>query len=220
MAYIIQRETLTAIANQIRSLNTNPDLGVTEYYQPRYMATALIGDSFNGTNSFKTNGARISKGFISFRVDQLTEITMPTVTSIDVDAFAGCDNLVSAHFPSCMSVGAYAFEPYSMGNVLALETLTLNSACAISANAFRGVLAPDSKTFRLYLRGNSMGTCSDAVFQVYETEDNANAYVDAHDKYGEPIPGLEIYVPASLLNDFKTTWAGGAFANNIYALTD
>ena len=35
-----------------------------------------------------------------------------------------------------------------------------------------------------------------------------------------PIPGLAIYVPSNLLEDFKTAWANGEYANNIYELTD
>lgn len=221
----IQSDTLTAIANQARRLT-----GTSALLSPAQMATALSDvspgggssyDSDNNVFSFSVGSGSLGVGdyIRSDKISALTAISMPACASIEEFDFFDCTGLVSAHFPACTSLGTCAFGDDESFETR-LETLTLNSACTIPEGAFYGVLAPDSKTFRLYLRGNSMGTCSDAAFYVYETDDNTNLYVDAHDKYGQTIPGLEIYVPANLLNDFKTTWAGGAFANNIYALTD
>ena len=171
----------------------------------------------------------------------LTSVTIPdSVTFIDTGAFSGCTGLtsvsgngvasianevfsgfvnqwdirlISANFPACMSVKNDAFRHCDN-----LESLTLNSACEIEQYAFSNTIAPYDKTLKIYLRGTAMGICSDKTFDALD--DNGRNPTPIHDIYPGAIPGLEIYVPPDLLNDFKTTWAGGAFADNIFPLTD
>ena len=158
----------------------------------------------------------ISGETVSNNRGALAEIDMPSCTAIpaglfDNDYGNGCLNLASANFPACISIGQSAFFGCTH-----LEKVTLNSACFIPAYAFSGALAPYIKTLKLYLRGTTMGTCSDTALGDI---DSGYGYGGDPDP-DAPIPGLEIYVPAALLNNFKSTWAGGAFANNIFALTD
>ena len=77
-----------------------------------------------------------------------------------------------------------------------------------------------------------MGTCPTDVFGNYDglsttyspsadSSSSADSCCGSSNDYDDyTINGLEIYVPAELINDFKTTWADGAFANNIYPLPD
>ena len=263
MAYLIQRATLTAIADQVRRLT-----GTNVPLSPAQMATALSAGAFGdndydsfrfydfenglsglGNNGYDDDGNALTPLTALPYLDKYTigparsahesailsrfnpvvsghsgaanknilaEIRMPKCLSISdyyYDSFSSCINLVSAWLPACTSVGGYAFE-----FCYRLEELTLNSACVISEYAFAGVVQPDSgKIFRLYLRGDTMGSCSDR-FEIDPT--GGSNWQDAQDLYSGEIPGLEIYVPPALLNDFKTTWANGYFADNIFPLTD
>ena len=135
------------------------------------------------------------------------------VTSIGDYAFLRCENLISASFPICENAFYDAFA-----GCTALESVTLSSKCTIGNYVFSNVIAPDDKTFKLYLRGNTIGECEDTIFDI--STNDFSTFTPAHDVYSTPIPGLEIYVPENLLNEFKTTWAGGAFAANIFPLTD
>ena len=224
MAYLVQAATLTAIADQVRRLT-----GTNAPLSPSQMATALSTASLSTNNdgnvfkfytesSYSTNNDQ-SNYINSAQRSNLLEIKMPYKTSISDDEFdnvyGGYDHLQTAYFPACMSVGVNAFWAAS-----ALETLTLNSACVISEGAFRNVIDPDDKVFRLYLRGTSMGSCDYSAFTTRIYPADSSDFVDISAMDTNPMPGLEIYVPASLLNDFKTTWAGGYLANNIYPLTD
>ncbi len=137
------------------------------------------------------------------------------VTTIRCGAFFYCESLTSLSFPICENV-----EQEIVTGCFALESLTLNAACNIEDNAFVGILDPENKIFTLYLRGNEVGHCSDSVFDIYDFDYCVGEITPIHDVFSDPIPGLEIYVPENLLNDFRTTWAGGAFAANIFPLPD
>ena len=145
--------------------------------------------------------------------ENLTDISANSVINIDEFAFA-YTGLRTAYFPACTSVAYMAFRESS-----SLSSLTLNSGCTIESNAFYLTLDPDSGgVLQIYLRGNTLGTCSDAAFAVW---DNWHCYIEpAYEVYSYGVPGLEIYVPENLLNDFKTIWAGGVYAENIFELTD
>ena len=133
------------------------------------------------------------------------------VTTIRCGAFFYCESLTSLSFPICENV-----EQEIVTGCFALESLTLTAACNIEDNAFVGILDPENKIFTLYLRGNEVGHCSDSVFDIYDFDYCVGEITPIHDVFSDPIPGLEIYVPENLLNNFKTIWAGGAFAQNIF----
>ena len=261
MAYLIQRATLTAIADQVRRLT-----GTNVPLSPAQMATALSAGAFGdndydsfrfydfenglsglGNNGYDDDGNALTPLTALPYLDKYTigparsahesailsrfnpvvsghsgaanknilaEIKMPGCASVDDEEFKDCDNIVSAYFPACMDVGEDAFSGCSL-----LESITLNSGCDIDYHAFADTLVPDSKTFRLYLRGGSIGTCDQFAFGGILDYSSCGS-MPTEIFYTTPVPGLEIYVPANLLSDFKTRWGGGNFADNIFALTD
>ena len=264
MAYLIQRATLTAIADQARRLT-----GVSALLSPAQIAAALSlvtseggesnCDSFRfynfagggldniGNSGFDNNDNELTPLTALLFLDEyaigparsaydsailsrfnpvvsghsgaankniLAEIKMPGCASVDDEEFKDCDNIVSAYFPACMDVGEDAFSGCSL-----LESITLNSGCNIDYHAFEDTLVPNSKTFRLYLRGGSIGTCDQFAFGGILDYSSCGS-MPTEIFYTTPVPGLEIYVPANLLSDFKTRWGGGNFADNIFALTD
>lgn len=265
MEYLIQGETMTAIANQVRRL-----AGTSEPLSPAQMAAALNYVSAGGTNDdcdsirffdFGNNAIRtlgnngydsngnaltpltalpylkkymcdsassaydynlvesivgkfnpsIQHEFVNYQYDVIAEIRAPSCISIDSYTFGITDNLVSAYFPSCMSLADSAFYGGRF-----FESLTLNSGCDIDSWALAYVISPGEKTFRLYLRGSTVGTCDESVFGEYAGI--ASTYANIQELYDGAVPGLEIYVPSNLLTDFKTTWANGTLADNIYPL--
>ena len=220
-AYLIQGATMTAIANQVRRLaDTSARLSPTQIATRLSAVSPATNENgnvfkFHTESAYETNNNQ-SNYINSAQRSNLLEIKMPYKTSVAEDEFYSYyPRLQTAYFPACMSVGRCAFW-----GVSTLETLTLNSACVISSGAFYNVIDPDDKVFRLYLRGTSMGSCDYSAFttRIYPADSCDGIDISAINT--NPMPGLEIYVPASLLNDFKTSWAGGYLANNIYPLTD
>ena len=156
-----------------------------------------------------------------YECESLATVTLPVCDSIDSDGFADCAYLVSADIPACISLASYAFQ-----NCSALEDIYLNSACVIEDYAFDGVLDPDNKTFRMHFTGvslpSSYGTSGGKkLFGNLSGSDDGGSGSGSEPSEqsisNQPIPGLEIYVPANMLDEFKTSWCGGFYANNIFA---
>lgn len=117
-----------------------------------------------------------------------------------------------------------------------LEKVYLNTSAVIGECAFNDILdnqsRPSNLPLRIYMHGNTLGTCNDYAFgSNWQTNGSGGGSESESSSSGcsgcsgggggggaYNIPNLEIYVPAALLNDFKTTWASGMFANNIFPL--
>ena len=155
-----------------------------------------------------------------YNCDSLTSVYMPACTTVGPGVFVSCDSLTSVYMPACTFVGSEAFEDCS-----SLTEVTLNSLCGINDHAFNGVLDPDNKVVKIYLIGDTMGFCNSNAFgDISNSSGGSGSGSGSESGDGEestePIPGLEIYVPANLVDEFKSSWAGGAFANNIFALPE
>ena len=128
---------------------------------------------------------------------------------------------------------SYPFTAGCLEGFYNLEKAYLNTSAVIGQRAFADILdnqsRPSNLPLRIYMHGNTLGTCDDSAFGIgwqstgsgggTESESSSSGCSGGGGGGGAyNIPNLEIYVPAALLNDFKTAWAYGAFANNIYPL--
>lgn len=157
----------------------------------------------------------------------LSSLYLPMCETVGSYAFSDCESLVNANLSSCTEIGENGFS-----NCTALENIYLNTVCVLNDYVFNSVLDPDNKTFRIYFTGTTMAQnygnnngrflfSSDDIFNsggsVSVSESDSGVEQEAETTNSQPIPGLEIYVPANLLTDFQTSWCGGLYANNIYA---
>lgn len=125
---------------------------------------------------------------------------------------------------------SYPFTTGCFEGFYNLENVYLNTSAVIGQSAFANILdnqsRPSNLPLRIYMHGNTLGTCDYSAFGIdwqstgsgggSESESSSSGCSGESGAFN--IPNLEIYVPATLLNDFKTTWASGMFANNIYPL--
>ena len=125
----------------------------------------------------------------------ITEYTNDRVTSIGNYAFAGRSNLTSADFPAATSIGMSAFAGCSN-----LTSADFPAATSIGEFAFSG---PSNLT-SLILR---------VTTQVC-TLSNTNAFINTPIKSGTGY----IYVPAALIDSYKTATNWTTYANQFRAL--
>lgn len=269
--YLIQSETLTSIADAIRTKT-----GGTGTLSPSQMASEIEGISASGENHDMEDALIVKTVSGDYRNDRVTSIgtyafgycsslvsvDFPVVTSISNQAFYMCRSLTNISFPMAKSIGTQAFGYCSVlasidfpaatyiGNVAfgscsKLTSVNLPVATSISNGAFAGCSAltsinlPAAKiigssafsscrnlstasfpalqtisstsTFyncynlsQIYLTGSSLCTLS-----------NSNAFTNTpYAGYSSSFSGTPyIYVPASLVDTYKTANNWSYFSN-------
>lgn len=135
-------------------------------------------------------------GYTFYECKSLASVIFPSATSVGDSAFSKCTNLSSVELPSATSIGGYAF-----GYCYVLATLDLPVVASIGSRAFYS-----SKLTTLVLRK------SDAICTL--------SHIDAF--YNSPIRTSTgyIYVPASLLETYKTASKWSEYAAKFRALED
>ena len=132
----------------------------------------------------------------------LTSVDFPACTSIESYAFVSCSSLTSANFPACSSIGDFAFN-----SCRSLISVSFPSCTNIEDNAFRYCY----NLVSLYLLASS-------VCVLY----NSNAFLST------PIGGYSasegrygsVFVPASLVDAYKTATNWSYFSDRITAYTE
>ena len=118
----------------------------------------------------------------------LTEADFPACSYIGGSPFAGCYSLITANFPVCSYIGSYAFISCS-----SLTTVSFPACSSIGNYAFQNCSALNT----LYLLGSSIVSIP-GLTVFYGTP------------FANPQANTSIYVPASLVNSYKTAtiWSG------------
>lgn len=129
----------------------------------------------------------------------LTSVNLPIVTSISFSAFAYCSSLTSVSMPALMSVGNSAFMHCS-----SLTRISLPVTAYIGQCAFSNCTSLES----VYLLRSSKCTLGTAVFT--STPMSLSSYLG---RFGS------IFVPASLVNEYKSATNWVTYADRITSYT-
>ena len=152
----------------------------------------------------------------------LTTVSSPNAINIGANAFNGCYRLSMADFPNVTSIGSGAFyngyllvttsfpNATSIGsnafcNCQSLTTVSFPSVTYIGSSAFQSCIALES----LYLLGSSVPTLGASVF--VSTPMSLSSYLG---HFGS------IYVPASLVDTYKSTYPWNEYSSRITAYTE
>lgn len=211
----------TGDINDIITVYTNPQTvlypsistGVLNLYKSQIVY--LVKKVFSTLDNMSVNA-----GWLLTQAGNDPHIHEKALTEIHIDG-EECEILGSDSYP--FTTGC--FEGFYN-----LEKVYLNTSATIGQSAFADILdnqsRPSDLPLRIYMHGNTLGTCDYSAFGIdwpstgsgggSESESSSSGCSGESGAFN--IPNLEIYVPAELLNDFKTTWAYGMFANNIFPL--
>lgn len=224
---LYEESNIQAIADSIRAKN-----GTTTTYKTSEMAAAIDGITTGGED---TLAMRLNNTLTSYTYDEylyqlpnwafykctsLTSVSMSTLNEITRYVFSGCTGLQEINFPAVRSIGAYAFqgctsltEVYLPGSGLSLATsvfdgcsnltkITLTNASSITdcmgASALETlILSSDT------LVTTNIGTKNffDSSSPIY----NGTGY---------------IYVPSSLIEEYKAHWAWSTWVDQFRAIED
>ena len=125
----------------------------------------------------------------------LTSINLPNVITIDNSAFSNCTSLTSVNVPSVTKLkGAYAFS-----NCSSLTSITLPSITSIEYSAFAYCTSLTS----VILPGSTICSLDISVF--------LNTPIESGTGY--------IYVPANLVDSYKSATNWSEYANRIVAIS-
>lgn len=158
------------------------------------------------------------------RCSSLTSVNFPACTSIDTSTFLSCANLTTVSFPACTTIGSYAFQSCSsltsvsfpvctsiQGMAFAycssLTSVNLPVCTSISTNAF-------SKCYRL----SSITLGASKVCTLGGSNAFSSTPYKGYSTYFSGTP--YIYVPASLVNSYKTATNWTYFSNYIVAVDE
>lgn len=150
---------------------------------------------------------------------RLTTGSFPNVTSIGSSAFENCTSLTTASFPNVISIGNFAFyycsslTTISFPNATSIGNGAFASCTRLTTASFPKVASFGASCFRscqsleaLYVLASSVATLGAKAFLV--TPMSSSSYLG---HFGS------IYVPASLVDSYKSATNWSAYADRITA---
>lgn len=162
-------------------------------------ATTLGLSSFtHSSNLTSVNAEKVAllKPGVFYNCTNLKNVDFPNVTNVGTNAFYGCSSLINMRFPKATVIGSDCFR-----HCTNLERLCFLNLTKIDSNAF----ADCERLISLRLQSSECCTLA-----------NANAFYRTCIKSGTGY----IYVPSSLIEDYKVATNWTTFADRFRALED
>ncbi len=186
-------------------------------------ATEVMSSAFTNCSSLTTVTLPKISGINAgtFRsCSKLETVNLPSSISwISASAFFGCSNLKSADFPNVKTISGYAFyncqklSEVEMPDLKLISGSTFYSCTNLSTASFRIASSIGASAFQLcsalislYLLSSSVVSLANGALAY--TPMQTSSYIGT---FGS------IYVPASLVDSYKTATGWGAFSNRITA---
>lgn len=196
-----------------RSLLTNKDIVINEFStNPKYYAFAyypIKSVVINGTGANAYNG----NASYCFYQSSIESFSAPNFTRLNGDHFfENCTKLTSVSLPNAVDIHANTFQ-----NATSLELIALPSLLTLYTSVFQGC----SKLHTIDLgqmtngmiRNSTFSGCSKLTTLIIRKTDSpcTLSYTTAFNNtpYANEGSGGEIYVPSSLVDDYKnaTNWS-------------
>lgn len=178
----------------------------------------------------------------------LTSVSFPACTHMDTEAFYRCNTMTGASFPLCTSVGNSAFQyciamsvvslpvcttigTNAFQNCFALTAVNLPACTSVGSSAFLNCSALTVVSLparsRVFILNYAFRNCSRLV-SLYLTGPEVAGLQNSYAFSSTPIGGYSaiagqygsIYVPASLLTAYQSSYNWSYFSSRIVGLTD
>ena len=171
--------------------------------------TSIVDRSISG--SFSSNVFSI--GNSAFNVcSSLTSVSFPKATSIGDWAFQYCSSLTSVSIPNATSIGSNAFNncreltSVSFPVATSIGTFAFYSCSSLTSLSFPEVTSIDTYAFN---------SCSALTTLYIGTESNTVCTLSS--KNAIPSSVTNIYVPANLVDSYKSATNWSSYADKIKA---
>ena len=140
----------------------------------------------------------------------LTSVSIPNATSIGTQAFYNCSSLTSVSIPGATSIGDFAFH-----NCRKLTSVSIPGATSIGQYAFYDCRSLTSASFPevTSIDVYAFNSCSALTTLYIGTESNTVCTLSS--KNAIPSSVTDIYVPASLVDSYKSATNWSTFASKI-----
>ncbi len=150
----------------------------------------------------------------------LSSISIPNVTSIGASAFYGCGGITEVNFPNVTSIGSYAFAYCA-----SLQTVSLPNAISIASNALGNCRELSTVRFSklTHLSYNAFYQDFHLISAYFLASSvvvlpSANAFTNTPMSLSTYTGSFgSIYVPASLVSDYKAASNWSLYADRITA---
>ena len=147
---------------------------------------------------------------------KLKTVSLPVCTSLMSQAFAGCYSLVTISLPLCSSIGSMAFA-----NCYSLNTISFPVCTHIGSGAFSACSKLSVAKFPacIEIASSAFYKCS-SLATIYLSASSVCVLGDSKAFYSTKITSTSgsIYVPASLVDSYKTATNWTYFSNRIFGI--
>ena len=183
-------------------------------------ATKIDSYAFNECSSLATVNLPtvISVGANAFyKCSSITSIDFPKATDINNGAFFNCSSLATVNLPNVISVGANAFyKCYNITSVVLTKCKTLGSYCLSNCSSLETVVLPNLSSFKgssVFMDSRNLETLvigGKSVVPNDFTNNFQGTKIASNNGY--------IYVPFSLVNEYKSATNWSAYASIIFPI--
>ena len=164
------------------------------------------------------------------RCSSLTSVNFPVCTNIASSAFGHCNSLTSVNFPVCTNIGSYAF--YYCDSLTSVNFPVCTNIggrafnyCSSLISAYFGSDIPStSTTIKAYIHSSAFSPCSKLTnLTLYHPSvailSNVNAFYSTPMSVSTLVGSFgSIYVPASLVDAYKSATNWTTYADRITAI--
>ena len=232
----------TASFPSATTIGTNAFYGCTNLTTVSFPNATTIGDyafvyCYNLTTARFPSATTIGNNAF-WACSKLTSISVPNATTIGTYAFRQCSNLRTASFPNAITIGTYAFQSCSNLTTASFPNATTIGFCAFqSCSKLTSISFPNATTIEanafVYctnlirasfpnattIEANAFCSCSKLVSVYFLastvcTLSNSNAF----SRTGIWSTKGSIFVPASLIDSYKTTTNWAFFSKRIFGI--
>ena len=175
--------------------------------------------SYIGSNAF--NGC-----------SSLTNISFPNCTNIGSYAFRNCSNLTSVNFPNCSYIGSFAFRDcssltnISFPNCSYIGSYAFGRCSSLNNICFGFGISNANTMIRTYIYASAFASCKNLTnltlyYPSVATLSNINAFASTPMSISTLTGSFgSIYVPASLVNAYKSATNWATYADRITAIQE